>query len=720
MREIRYWLTAPDGTVYDITSRADIESQGTLIEETEDDLLQFTYGNIDLTLDDRDEFLSGLFDSAEHGDVFRIEIERETGRRRPKWERLFAGVLDVEGSVTRDDAAKTVDVSAYSLAKLLEAADASSLKRSIVGRTGTVSVGATLVTVTDTTGLEVDDQITLGTGDYTETQTILSIDSTTTLHTYTAFTNSFTDAVLTLVTPYLRKRTVADLARQVYGLAGFTSVSVDVAAELETVPFATSLRSSGLPGGAPTGMAERSSAIAVWQSGHRYSAADVDTGFSDAGVDAAKLDWRPYLASEPVTFQAGSRTQIRDYVSAGHELYELRIDDDGTNYRLRVYKAGVLLVEVDTTNHTAPEPNGQYIMTSFEVAAAWGEVWVSWTKTTQSTHKVWDGEGWIWETTYLTGRGMKRYDTSGSLLQTWNLISGRLRFVAADGQMAVDRHDTALLQFYDHGSVSRSGSGGSLDMWTFRKFGAFYAAITTGPPYAVVLIDAASLAELGRFPVSTNAAGSSEATVFTKGGLISPEYEGYAGGKWFSVSLRASGVVPYFDCEGKSAAAALRSLAMFAAAHAWIDEDGIGYVIGRSAAFNSLTYALEIGQPIGAPKRRPFWEWWRRSVRVGAKDETGADVEAFAGDVADSASRPDVDCDIPMSASYCGVVASAYARLLGRTPVPRQSDETIDEPPDGRVRLLGKVTRDGVTMLAMRVESDLRGETQDVSLAEVG
>ena len=720
MREVRYWLTTPDGTVYDITSRADIESQGTLLEETEDDLLQFTYGSIDLTLDDRDGFLSAAFDAAEHGDVFRIEIERETGRRRPKWERLFSGILDVEGSAVRDDAAGAYDVSAYSLSKLLESADAESLKRTLVGITGTVTAGFSFVTVTSTADLEVDDKITLGSGDYSETQTILSIDSATTLHTYQVFSNSFTDAVLTLATPYLRKRTASDLARLVYGLAGITSVSVDVSAELETVPFATSLRSTGLPGGAPTGMAERSSSIAVWQSGHRYTAADVDTGFSDSGADSAKLDWGPYLASEPGTFQAGSRTQIRDYVDAGHALYELRIDDDGTNYRLRLYKAGVLLVEVDTTNHTAPEPNGKYVMTSFEVAAAWGEVWASWTKTTQTTHRVWDGEGWSWETVYNTAHGMKRYNTSGSLLQAWTLISGRLRFVASDGMMAVDRNDTSLLELYNHGTVTRSGSGGSLDMWTFRKFGAFYACVTLGPPYSVVLIDGTSLEELGRFPVSTEAAGSSEAAVFTKGGLVTPEYEGYAGGKWFSVSLRASGVVPYFDCEGKSAASAMKSLAMFSAAHAWVDEDGIGYLIGRSAAFDSLRYPVEIGQPIGAPKRRPFWEWWRRSVIVTAKDETGADVEAIAGDPADSASRLSVECDIPMSASYAGVVASAYARLLGRSPVPKQSDETIDEPPDGRVRLLGKVTRDGVTMLAMRVESDLRGETQDVSLAEVG
>lgn len=718
MRETRYWLTTPDGSVYDVTARVDMDSQGTLLEETEDDLLQFTYGNIDLTLDDRDGWLSAMFDAAEWGDTFRLLIERETGRRRPKWEPVFSGVFDVYGSSTADPATNTIDVSAYSLGKLLELAPAESLKRSVVGRTATVSAASNSVTVSDTTDLLPDDEITIGSGDYIETQRIVSVDSSTTVHTYEPFTNGFSDQPLTLKTPYFRKKSAAELARLVYGLAGITSVSVDVAAEIKTIPFASSLRSTGLPSGAPGGMAERSGKLAVWQSGNRYQADDVDTGFTNAGADAAKLDWTPYLASEPVTFQAGSRTQIRDYVDGAHPLYELRIDDDGTNYHLRIYKNGVQLVEVDSVSHALPEPAGAYVLTSFEVAAAWGEVWVSYHKTTQTSHKVWDGEGWYWETVYANRYVTARYNTSGTLLSSWTERAGRLRFVAADGKIVLSRIDIDRIDFYDHATLSRYATCRALDAWTFRKFGAYYGAVTPAAPYAVVVLDASTLATLAEMTVSVDTAGSSEATVFTKGATITAEYEGYAGGKWFTVGQRASGVVPYFDCEGRSASAALRELALFCAAHTWVDENGVGYLVGRSSAFASSRTPVEIGSPL-KEKRRRSWEWAKRSVRVAAKDETGADVESIAGDTGDSANRLDVDCGIPMSASYCGVVASAYLRALARDPVPRQYDETIDEPRDGRVRLLDKVTRDGLTYLVLRVESDLKEETQDVSIAEV-
>ncbi len=723
----RVLLTGPDGVEDDITTRVDVSSLGRLTEELEDDLLQLVHSDISLELDDADGWASARLGAATRGEVWEVVIERETGRRRPLWTRIFGGALDVPGSIVIDRKERVVELEVWSYSKLLELAAASALARSVTNHMADATAAALTATVSpDTSLLVAGDQITLTGGGHSDSRVIAIVNSATEVTVTEAWSATFTSATLTLDTPYPRSAVAEDLARDLYAAAGIADATIDVGAVLSGVLFPTAMSADGLAGGTPSSLVEFGGKLLLYLGGKRYEATSSSSGWTDAGADTVKLDWQPYLATEPAGLQPGTAAKIYDYVDAAHPYYELKVDKSGGSDHLRIYKDGARLVTVDSVGISTPTPDGEFTFYTYEVAGYWGEVWVSYRATTKTRSREWDADlgEFVWVDHVLYKNRTVRYATDGTLLQTIQ-AAGPLRFVRADDRMAWlvthlggDQDDLQALaepavHLWYHGASQGVLAAASVDMWTFRKIGtAYYAGIQGGD---VVLWDAVTRDLLAIYPLVATPGGGALACVFTAGGTIDAEYDGWTSGMYFSLALAATNVVPYADFADMSCAAALRELAVVTMSRFFVDQYRIGYLIGRAADWITGRAAIEPGVPL-EQQVRPIWDSLCRSVAVTGEAEDGTEIEVLVGDAGDSQCRLEVSTQLPMTSGLAGVLAAAYLSYLS---VPRQQDEeTIDEPETGPVRVLDRVVRDGRTWVTLRVESDLRDREQELLLVE--
>lgn len=724
--EIRVLLIGPDGVEDDITERVEMSDIGTLTEEIEDDLIQLTHSDVDLDVDDHDGWVSVRLGMAQRGEVWQLVIERETGSRRPKWTRVFAGVLDVPGSIQIDIAERSVSVHAWSYSKLLEFYSAAPLARSATNLTGTATSGTATVTVSpDTSDLRAGDKITLKASS-SETKTITIVNSASEVTVDSTWSSSYSGAALTLDTPYPRGESAEDLARALFALAGIDETTVDIGQILSGTLFPTSMSASGLPGGVPDAILEFGGKLLLYLGGKRYEATDAASGWSDMGADTVKLDWQPYLPTEPAALQQGTRTKIYDYVDAAHPYYELVLADSGATRYLRLKKNGATLVDVESVDTTSPEPAGAFPFYAYEVAAYWSEIWVSYRKTTKTRVRTWDPdveEFYYVERTQNTNR-TKRYSTAGVLLSTMD-GAGPMRFVRTDDRIAwykthkgggrddAEAIPAAAIVFMNKGTAAGTLAAGGVDMWTFRKVGTeFYAGVNAGN---VKVWSASSHDLLADYPLVATPTGNPAACVFAKGGTIDAQFDGWTASMYFTVAKSSSNVVPYADFEGLSCGAAMRELAIVAMAHFFVDQYRVGHLVGRASSWVTGREATDLDDPL-EQKVRPVWDNLRRSVRVSGTAEDGTKIEVTVGEAGDSASRLEVSPKIPMTAALAGILAAAYAAQVGAER--QQSDETIEEPPGGPVRVLDRVVRDGRTWLVQRAELDLRDLEQDLVLVE--
>lgn len=708
--EITVWMKTPSGDVHDITSRTDIDSIGRISEEIEEDLTALTHPDMDLTLYDDDGWVWALFEGAARTDVYEFWVERE--KTSGGSERVFGGIADLPFGVQRATKDRTVSVTVYGYGKLLELASAETIQRTVTGRTGTVTSGTAVVTCNDTTDLAAGDEITLDNGTNRETRTIAVVTSSTALTTTETWTNGFTAAALTLETPY-RRDDVDSIAGALFEAAGITEYVVDVAQALATVPFPSALNETGLPGTAPKSMLESSGAIKVYTNSKVYSATSASSGFTDGGASNVKVDWRPYKATEPATLRDASSVDngARAWDHDGGDYYSLTID---VNENLQLYKNGSALVQVQAGG-TGGGATNTYDVTSVEWHEGLSEVWVGYSHLKD-----------IGGVPTSTNGGIKRYDSSGTLLGSFATVS-TLRYSQTLGGMlaqeysfsgAGDLGDDGPLALYvgDVRTYEYEHADG-VETWTLRAMGDHILAVREGSGKSYVVIwDQATREIVADHEISTST-GAAYATVFDAGGTATPLYLCWAAGSWAVVSTAFSGSVPYADFDGQSCAAALRSLAVISAAYLWVDEHRTGYLVGRDSATLQDSTEIEIDTPLEQTVW-PLSEWHRTSVLVTGETEEEADIEVLVGETGDSALRLEVAADIPLNEGFASALANAY--LSWTSGLGRQLDEEIEEPTTGRVRVLDRVTRDGRTYRVLRAESDLVERTQTVQLVEEG
>ena len=156
-------LVGPDGVEIDISDRL-LGGVGSITQQLEEDFLELVHGDVQLEIDDWDDAIQQHFAGVNPTDVYEVLIDRHVGMRRPRWRRLFRGILDLPWSLRFDLVEQTVSIQAFSFSKLLEASSAESVARAFENRTLQfleVAGSTTIILTPDVGLLEPGDTIEL-------------------------------------------------------------------------------------------------------------------------------------------------------------------------------------------------------------------------------------------------------------------------------------------------------------------------------------------------------------------------------------------------------------------------------------------------------------------------------------------------------------------------------------------------------------------------------
>ncbi len=313
-KEIVVTLTGPNGLELDITRRVKLDGLGTITEGAEEEILRLTHGDMTLTLDDRDEMLRGLFESAAPTDRWELVVLTETGRSRGlKWDRLFAGVLDLPWSVTFSPKEQETTLQVFSYTKALDNISATGVGRIVTGRTFTISVGSKNATTNDTTDLRRGDRITARVSvsgvSTQESFTVDRVDSATAFRVTANAMNAFAGADLSLDTYFYREKTATFLAGEVCDAASVLNREINLLGDVASFPLAHPIATHGLGfstipmsfvpvSGDPT-----TSFLAADETKRKTTTGPTAPWTDGATSNLTQLDWTPYLTSEPGTIQ---------------------------------------------------------------------------------------------------------------------------------------------------------------------------------------------------------------------------------------------------------------------------------------------------------------------------------------------------------------------------------------------------------------------------------
>ncbi len=718
-RLLRIILTDPNGTQYDLVDDfgVSLQSVGRLTEELADDLTTLMHSDMDLDIFDDAGTLSQALRAAQRGQIWRVTMERQDASGGA-WQREFEGVLDVPMSIKISPRDREVSVTVFGLSKLLELHDAETVKRSFEAQTGSITASSKSLTLSPGSSLLLrGDRIKLDNGTTTEEFEIDLVSSPTAFSTVAAASNTFTSATATILTPYYRSKTVAQMVDLILAGTELSDKNVDVAQELSSVPFPSDLNTTGLPSSAPNGLLERGAKVSVYASTNRYDANTPSEAFTNAGADAVKVDWRPYKATEPGTLRAASIAddgrRAVDYDTG--DYYELQLD---VSENLDLYKNGAFLVQV------APGGTGGGASNTWQYTLDWHEglsqIWVSYAHVKES------GNGGFTANTQTS-----RFNSAGVVQAPALSSGGKIRY-----SQSLDRMLIAPLQASDiTGEITDQGDDielwngttfdrfldgkTSLYLWTMRAMGSHVLCVRDdGARVSVVVWDATTGEIVADHPISVSPSSRRLATVWDAGGTATPYYIGYAGGKYFVVSTALSGVVPYANFDGMSKAAALRELALFSGGVFFVDRFGVVNILGRRSASVASQQPIEIDEQLDDVVEMPVSEWLKKSVHVTGVDEDGMDVEALVGARGESASRLAIELQIPISEGYASAIGLSFLNLL--STLGRQYDSSHILPRPDRIFATSRVSLDGVTYQVFRVETDYDREVQAVQYVEVG
>lgn len=697
-----------EGWSLDVTDRLGEDGLGTLSEELEITMTVLVHADMDFELDNRDgrveHFLQGLGAS----DRVTVTVDRETGRRRPKWQRIFGGVLDLAaGSVRYDRKDKTVTVQAFSHSKDLERASAEPVRREITGRTGSCTSASASGTLSDTTDIKPGDEITINTTSVEERLTILTVDSATAVTWTAPASQTITSGAVTLVTPYYRNKTIEFLVGELFTAADFDSYSLSLDVDFARFPFASDINTDGLPAAAvlPRSIVDAANQIrATFASGTRRVSNGPQLGWTAGAASTdCEGDWRPYLTAEPGTIK--TRASITDNGASAWDHtngYEFRLFQNPnplpSNDVLNVQRNGTNYFQTDSFggDETGWDPSRLFV----EYDPVNDRVWTSYRRADLSRQAV-----------------EARDNATTTQTDISTAFHGPLRFCRPLGVMLALEAGGTTLHVYDPASYAQLRTvtvPSGLKLWTLRAFDGFVAALFLDAGKSKVIVWDESWAEIVRYTVASTSEAPQLLTVFTDPTTGADVAVGYSSGAWFVLSRSFAGVLAYADFEGMSCAAALRDLALISGAYLRVDQYGSASIQGRGSV-EGAPVAGDLPDPLDEDGL-PVWEGYRASVVCAGKDATGADIEEIAGDSGDSAHRLEINSQLVTTGGVAQSVASLYAAILSTER--EQLEVTV--PEDGPLARPLQVWRlHGKRWLVTKAETDFRDREQDLELVEV-
>jgi len=746
-----------------VTSR--VLEMGTITHETEETLLELTHGDLDLTLDDSDDAVWAFFNGILPTDRFYVIVLRETGKRRPRWERIFAGTVEPATSLRFDEYSQTVSIQAFSFSKLLEAASAETLVRDFSGLTGSVTSGSSTVTISPSTGpILAGDEIRLRNGTDDEQQLVIKILTGTTVQTLSTWGTTFSSADLTCETPYPRDISPQDLAEQLATASGMKSGGVELLNPLADYPIATPLASASFPHDTsdPDGAIQeilsltpispnidaRTKPGGTQTRSETADPAEAWTNYTTGSVQPLQ-DWTPYQDTEPGSFPTTTYSPGGSHI--GHPL----IDDTGTfhasdhagghNYNIWYFYTGTpfiywvmlardngpfntgIMCEVPVTSAT------DYLQTSVEFDPVTGYVWVS-------------GTGYVNSGTPQTKDFVKYIIPPGpaAFNSIETALSGKLRFLRRLNLMALHEFNpngnqkptpTTNLHLYDTTTrkvvrivtVPDGLWAWSLRVWEdengVRIAGLYdYLNTTRLRIWTEDWVEVVDYQVSGRIMTDK---GTDTHTVWQgqighNSVFTDPNgtemVVGYSGDSTWVLGKGYRGVIPYADLSDKSCAEAFRQLSLLTMSIYTVDLFGNIFIRGRGYLDDEKRGSPV---PIDVPLSwvtRPLWERYAASAKVsGAEPLTGTTIDVVAGDTGDSAHRVELSSDFVITASLAEAVGSAYVGFFGK---PRQQID-VDVPETGTlIRPLDYVSLDGRAWIVLASEFNHKNRTHSLRMVE--
>lgn len=766
MKQIEIIITDPNGVEFDVTGR--IAEISTLQEGTEEDLLEFIHGDIDLELNDRDGEVEKFFRGAGVDDEFIVRIYRETGDRRRKWDVAFGGVLDIPHSLTYHRKDQMVSVQVFSYTKKLERGDADAVKRDIGAVTGTVTADSRIVTVSSTTDLVVGDLISLEDIDNREENTIASVDSSTQITCVDQFTNAYTDDTFTLESPYYRNKSIEFLAGELFDAAGIDDYDISIFERLAEWPVRTAMNVAGMdaPLGAVWSIVEVNGQIAVDVTQNRstedselFVADNPIDGFSSGGAQTERYyDWRPYTNTEPGTILQGPRWDTGQIApDHGNGIkYQLVMDvvlAGATTLYLIDADVGVGSPVATIDSYSTGGATEGYDMAALEYDPVNDYVWISYQQGNGGTEglKIYDVSGATLSASLLSTAGsfrcVNRPREKGKEIISWMTFK---EYNAPTLRVfSLDESDTTQL-----GQIASQTVPAGLNIWTLRLYGDYLVGMYSGgsktrirvwsttitkaeqkgiEPFDTVAdyVVSNDAAPIGRFAVqvgwleppgwtATNLFPDAAAavignylTVFTLAEDRDILVGCAAGQDFFVLSPYFDGVLDYANFEGLSCAAALRELAATTAAYTTVDRYQTGYLKSRLG-----TALQQIPEDLTVPLERtsyPVTDWYKDSIKITGEDIDGNKIEEIVGEAGESARRLDVTGSLIQSDSIAAALGTAYYEFLSRA----REEEHVEVRENGRlIRPLDHVILDDRTYLVVEVESDIQAERQQLRLIQ--
>lgn len=717
MKALLVKLTDPNGVTLDLTGR--LGEINTLTEGTEDNLLDFVHGDIDLELNDYDGAIEALLAGATAADEYTVDIYRETALRRPKWDLVFSGLLDLPGSVTYDRKDKRVSLQVFANTKLLERGDADSIKRDIGSQTGNATAsGFTVTALSDTSDLQIGDTIRLESTTAYEENTVASIDSSSQITCSDAWSNSFTAATFTLETPYYRRRSIEYLADLLFTEAGISAYDISIDERLSGYPIRTAVNIDGVPVDTLRSITDAANYIKMtYATENRAIAQNCKDGFADGGAHTdGQGDWRPYMDTEPSTirtYPSGADDGQAAFDHTNSHYYDFRIattDVGGGNFRTDLYlrKDAADLAIIDTYTNVSVG----YAIACLEYDVVNDEVWVSFERSDSSYEEL------------------AIYSTAGVSSVSDFGDAGQLRSIASLNLMAWHSYNSTTLTFYDlttRNVVRTMTCPRYLLLWTMKHYGDYLVALYhQGVSTRVIIYSTNDFSTVADYKVSDVRDDTSSRSRNGYGNFLAvytfPSTRpadadivvGCAGSTdYFVLSPYFDGVVDYADFTGQSCSAALTDLATACGAFVTVDQYRHGYLKSR------LGDALQqVPDTLSTPLERttyPISDWYKDSVRVTGEDSGGSSIEVFAGDRGESARRLEIGGALIYNESLATAIGNLYYDLLSRV----RSEERVEVREGSRLlRPLDQAILDDVTYLVVSSESDIQAERQQLRLVE--
>ncbi len=718
--EIVASIIDPNGVTHDVTSMLDLDHISSVQESLEDDMLELTHSDMDLTLHDPAGGLTELLRNSARSETWEFTIERRTNKRRNRWELIFAGMLDVPLSVEIDRKAKTVSMQAFSYSKLLDTIDVDSLRylssnsfpETVKGQKASCP-GTTFVTLDpgfSSKLLRNGDIIVLDDGVNREEATVSVQHLTNVLTVVHDFQNSYTDANIELLTPWPRHQTIKEAAESLLDLVGVDFVEVDIENVKASIPFASGYDPDGiaqvpntLHSYVPQTVVDPDNEpLSVFLANARYDSTSPSSGFTNAGVQPQEADWTAYLSARPGSLETipanvqngdGADTQLNsspvpddglDWVAAydheGGDTFTLRHDHApvSDDPRIRLFRNGTLVVGVASETGADTDQYHTAYLDWFE----------------RSAHGFDDD---IAVVSTQAHNGTRRLDivdltagTASTLVTGDDGGGGGVRTLGDRGQVAIQAAATDDLNQRNIPSdinLWKPAADGTwleidrtisdqpvMQMWTMRSFGDFiacmYLADSPTEPSSLGFQKRSTRARVWRwdtleqiadFQVAPYAHPQMFSTRLTLSGV-----ESYVAAVYYNIVVISTewvGTIPYMNLDDIGGSRALKDIAVATLSYVNVDPYKVAHITGRGSntgvehEFDPETFIEHQEQPLS--------DSFLASVEVTGKDRSGQDFTVVVGDKHDSAERASIDSSLIRDTGLAEAIGRGYFSLMG-------------------------------------------------------